>query len=76
MQSDRDRCDISVPTHFHTTSHRLGVSHIPLLWSRPPAAGQHHDARMNLAITLTAARYEPATAYYTEALHLLQRAEP
>lgn len=29
MQSDRDRCDISVPTHFHTTSHRLGVSHAP-----------------------------------------------
>lgn len=35
MQCDRDRCDISVPTHFHTTSHRLRVTHIPLLWSCP-----------------------------------------
>uniref|UniRef100_A0A3B4V4R4 glycerol-3-phosphate dehydrogenase n=1 Tax=Seriola dumerili TaxID=41447 RepID=A0A3B4V4R4_SERDU len=66
MQSDRDRCDISVPTHFHTTSHRLGVTHIPLLWSCPPAAGQHNDARMNLAIALTAARYGAAIANYTE----------
>ncbi|XP_071326732.1 glycerol-3-phosphate dehydrogenase, mitochondrial-like [Trachinotus anak] len=76
MQSDRDRCDISVPTHFHTTSHRLGVSHIPLLWSCPPAAGQHNDARMNLAIALTAARYGAAIANYTEVVHLLKRADP
>ncbi|KAK9537540.1 hypothetical protein VZT92_005147 [Zoarces viviparus] len=76
MQSDRDRCDISVPTHFHTTSHRLGVTHIPLLWSCPPAAGQHNDARMNLAIALTAARYGAAIANYTEVVHLLKRAEP
>lgn len=75
MQSDRDRCDISVPTHFHTTSHRLGVTHIPLLWSCPPAAGQHNDARMNLAIALTAARYGAAIANYTEVVHLLQRAD-
>lgn len=76
MQSDRDRCDISVPTHFHTTSHRLGVTHIPLLWSCPPAAGQHDDARMNLAIALTAARYGAAIANYTEVVHLLKRADP
>ncbi|KAF6726755.1 Glycerol-3-phosphate dehydrogenase, mitochondrial [Oryzias melastigma] len=76
MQSDRDRCDISVPTHFHTTSHRLGVTHIPLLCSCPPAAGQHDDARMNLAIALTAARYGAAIAYYTEVVHLLKRAGP
>ncbi|CAB1418886.1 unnamed protein product [Pleuronectes platessa] len=76
MQSDRDRCDISVPTHFHTTSHRLGVTHIPLLWSCPPAAGQHDDARMNLAIALTAARYGAAIANYTGVVHLLQRADP
>lgn len=76
MQSDRDRCDISVPTHFHTTSHRLGVTHIPLLWSCPPAAGQHDDARVNLAIALTAARYGAAIANYTEVVHLLKRADP
>ncbi|KAI4805194.1 hypothetical protein KUCAC02_009821 [Chaenocephalus aceratus] len=76
MQSDRDRCDISVPTHFHTTSHRLEVTHIPLLWSCPPAAGQHNDARMNLAIALTAARYGAAIANYTEVVHLLERADP
>lgn len=76
MQSDRDRCDISVPTHFHTTSHRLGVTHIPLLWSCPPAAGQHDDARMNLTITRTAARYGAAIANYTEVVHLVKGAEP
>lgn len=76
MQSDRDRCDISVPTHFHTTSHRLGVTHIPLLRSCPPAAGQHHDAPMNLAVARTAARYGAATANYTEVVHLVERAEP
>lgn len=76
MQSDRDRCDISVPTHFHTTSQRLGVTHIPLLWSCPPAAGQHDDARMNLAITRTAARYGAAIANYTEAVHLVKGADP
>lgn len=76
MQSDRDRCDISVPTHFHTTSHRLGVTHIPLLWSCPPAAGQHNNARMNLAIALTAARYGAAIANYTEVVYLRKRADP
>ncbi|NXO45483.1 GPDM protein, partial [Locustella ochotensis] len=34
--------------------------------------GQHNDARMNLAIALTAARYGAATANYTEVLHLLK----
>lgn len=71
MQSDRDRCDISVPTHFHTTSHRLGVTHAPpaappLLRSCPPAAGQHDDAR----VKLSAARYGAATANYTRVVHL------
>lgn len=75
MQSDRDRCDISVPTHFHTTSHRLGVTHAPppappLPRSCPPAAGQHDDARVNLAAALTAARYGAATANYTRVVHL------
>uniref|UniRef100_A0AAX7SSE2 glycerol-3-phosphate dehydrogenase n=1 Tax=Astatotilapia calliptera TaxID=8154 RepID=A0AAX7SSE2_ASTCA len=54
----------------------LGVTHIPLLWSCPPAAGQHNDARMNLAIALTAARYGAAIANYTEVVHLLERADP
>ncbi|MEQ2209435.1 hypothetical protein XENOCAPTIV_030105 [Xenoophorus captivus] len=75
MQCDRDRCDISVPTHFHTTSHRLGVTHIPLLWSCPPAAGQHNNARVNLAIALTAARYGAAIANYTEVVYLVERAD-
>lgn len=75
MQSDRDRCDISVPTHFHTTSHRLGVTHVPpphppLLRACPPAAGQHDDARVNLTAALTAARYGAATANYTRVVHL------
>ncbi|XP_066179320.1 glycerol-3-phosphate dehydrogenase, mitochondrial [Sylvia atricapilla] len=35
--------------------------------------GQHNDARMNLAIALTAARYGAATANYTEVRHLLKR---
>uniref|UniRef100_A0A672HT16 glycerol-3-phosphate dehydrogenase n=1 Tax=Salarias fasciatus TaxID=181472 RepID=A0A672HT16_SALFA len=56
--------------------HRLGVTHIPLLWSCPPAAGQHDDARMNLAIALTAARYGAAIANYTEVVHLVKRADP
>ncbi|XP_036820777.1 glycerol-3-phosphate dehydrogenase, mitochondrial-like [Oncorhynchus mykiss] len=38
--------------------------------------GQHNDARMNLAITLTAARYRAAIANYTEVVHLLKRADP
>ncbi|KAL2081470.1 hypothetical protein ACEWY4_023323 [Coilia grayii] len=38
--------------------------------------GQHNDARMNLAIALTAARYGAAIANYTEVLHLLKRADP
>uniref|UniRef100_A0A3Q4HIB2 glycerol-3-phosphate dehydrogenase n=1 Tax=Neolamprologus brichardi TaxID=32507 RepID=A0A3Q4HIB2_NEOBR len=70
--------------HFSFTGSRflqlsrplLGVTHIPLLWSCPPAAGQHNDARMNLAIALTAARYGAAIANYTEVVHLLERADP
>ncbi|XP_044273736.1 glycerol-3-phosphate dehydrogenase, mitochondrial isoform X1 [Varanus komodoensis] len=38
--------------------------------------GQHNDARMNLAIALTAARYGAATANYTEVLRLLKRTDP
>ncbi|XP_008283862.1 glycerol-3-phosphate dehydrogenase, mitochondrial isoform X3 [Stegastes partitus] len=34
--------------------------------------GQHNDARMNLAIALTAARYGAAVANYTEVVHLLK----
>lgn len=41
-----------------------------------PAAGQHNDARMNLAIALTAARYGAATANYAEVLRLLKRTDP
>ncbi|TKS67292.1 Glycerol-3-phosphate dehydrogenase, mitochondrial [Collichthys lucidus] len=37
---------------------------------------QHNDARMNLAIALTAARYGAAIANYTEVVHLLKRADP
>ncbi|KAE8581149.1 hypothetical protein XENTR_v10024683 [Xenopus tropicalis] len=38
--------------------------------------GQHNDARMNLAIALTAARYGAATANYTEVVRLLRRTDP
>ncbi|NXK29287.1 GPDM protein, partial [Arenaria interpres] len=38
--------------------------------------GQHNDARMNLAIALTAARYGAATTNYTEVLRLLKRTDP
>ncbi|KAG7502648.1 glycerol-3-phosphate dehydrogenase, mitochondrial isoform X1 [Solea senegalensis] len=38
--------------------------------------GQHIDARMNLAVALTAARYGAAIANYTEVMHLLKRADP
>lgn len=41
-----------------------------------PAAGQHNDARMNLAIALTAARYGAATANYAEVLRLLKTTDP
>ncbi|NXE70977.1 GPDM protein, partial [Calcarius ornatus] len=37
--------------------------------------GQHNDARMNLAIALTAARYGAATANYTEVRHLLKSSD-
>uniref|UniRef100_A0A8C9S2Q9 Glycerol-3-phosphate dehydrogenase, mitochondrial n=1 Tax=Scleropages formosus TaxID=113540 RepID=A0A8C9S2Q9_SCLFO len=38
--------------------------------------GQHNDARMNLAIALTAARYGAVAANYTEVVHLLKRTDP
>ncbi|NWU15950.1 GPDM protein, partial [Cephalopterus ornatus] len=38
--------------------------------------GQHNDARMNLAIALTAARYGAATANYAEVRHLLKTTDP
>ncbi|NXG75282.1 GPDM protein, partial [Baryphthengus martii] len=38
--------------------------------------GQHNDARMNLAIALTAARYGAATANYAEVLRLLKTMDP
>uniref|UniRef100_A0A670YLD1 Glycerol-3-phosphate dehydrogenase, mitochondrial n=1 Tax=Pseudonaja textilis TaxID=8673 RepID=A0A670YLD1_PSETE len=38
--------------------------------------GQHNDARMNLAIALTAARYGAAIANYTEVVHLLKKMDP
>ncbi|NXU87858.1 GPDM protein, partial [Xiphorhynchus elegans] len=38
--------------------------------------GQHNDARMNLAIALTAARYGAATANYAEVCHLLKSTDP
>lgn len=41
-----------------------------------PASGQHNDARMNLAIALTAARYGAATANYMEVVSLLKKTDP
>uniref|UniRef100_A0A4W2I2D4 Glycerol-3-phosphate dehydrogenase n=1 Tax=Bos indicus x Bos taurus TaxID=30522 RepID=A0A4W2I2D4_BOBOX len=38
--------------------------------------GQHNDARMNLAIALTAARYGAATANYMEVMSLLKKTDP
>uniref|UniRef100_A0A667XT64 Glycerol-3-phosphate dehydrogenase, mitochondrial n=1 Tax=Myripristis murdjan TaxID=586833 RepID=A0A667XT64_9TELE len=38
--------------------------------------GQHNDARMNLAIALSAARHGTATANYTEVVHLLKKSDP
>ncbi|XP_043097718.1 glycerol-3-phosphate dehydrogenase, mitochondrial isoform X1 [Puntigrus tetrazona] len=38
--------------------------------------GQHNDARMNLAIALTAARHGAAVANYTEVVHLLKNPDP
>ncbi|XP_024144652.1 glycerol-3-phosphate dehydrogenase, mitochondrial isoform X2 [Oryzias melastigma] len=38
--------------------------------------GQHNDARMNLAIALSAARYGAAVANYTEVVHLLKNKDP
>ncbi|KAM3607679.1 uncharacterized protein V6R79_011670 [Siganus canaliculatus] len=45
-------------------------------WWCEPSGGQHNDARMNLTIALTAARYGAAIANYTEVVHLLKRADP
>ncbi|XP_020489848.2 glycerol-3-phosphate dehydrogenase, mitochondrial [Labrus bergylta] len=38
--------------------------------------GQHNDARMNLAIALSSARYGAAVANYTEVVHLLKKKDP
>ncbi|KAI3366075.1 hypothetical protein L3Q82_009903, partial [Scortum barcoo] len=38
--------------------------------------GQHNDARMNLAIALSAARYGAAIANYTEVVRLLKTTDP
>ncbi|XP_006636493.1 glycerol-3-phosphate dehydrogenase, mitochondrial isoform X1 [Lepisosteus oculatus] len=38
--------------------------------------GQHNDARMNLAVALTAARYGAAIANYTEVVRLLKETDP
>nr|XP_046238132.1 glycerol-3-phosphate dehydrogenase, mitochondrial isoform X3 [Scatophagus argus] len=38
--------------------------------------GQHNDARMNLAIGLTAARYGATIANYTEVVRLLKKKDP
>lgn len=46
-----------------------------LVFSLSPL-GQHNDARMNLAVTLTAARHGAAIANYTEVVHLLKRKDP
>ncbi len=40
------------------------------------SSGQHNDARMNLAIGLTAARYGAVMANYTEVVHLLKTKDP
>lgn len=39
-------------------------------------SGQHNDARMNLAIALTSARYGAAIANYTEVVRLLKTKDP
>lgn len=39
-------------------------------------SGQHNDARMNLAIALSAARHGAAIANYTEVVHLLKKPDP
>lgn len=44
-----------------------------LLWL---FSGQHNDARMNLAIALTAVRHGAAVANYTEVVHLLKKPDP
>lgn len=62
-------------THFSATSLWLEVTPVPPL-TLPPAAGQHNDARMNLAIALTAARYGAATANYMEVVSLLKKTDP
>ncbi|XP_016127066.1 glycerol-3-phosphate dehydrogenase, mitochondrial-like [Sinocyclocheilus grahami] len=48
----------------------------PLPIMLPVYKGQHNDARMNLAITLTAARHGAAIANYTEVVHLLKKPDP
>ncbi|XP_049449274.1 glycerol-3-phosphate dehydrogenase, mitochondrial-like [Epinephelus fuscoguttatus] len=59
-QAHSRRSPISTESH-----HEIGLQ-----------TGQHNDARVNLAIALTAARYGAAIANYTEVVHLLKRADP
>lgn len=75
IPGDRGIGDISVVTHFWTTSPWLEVTPAPPLVLLS-AAGQHNDARMNLAIALTAARYGAATANYMEVVSLLKKKDP
>lgn len=63
-------------THFCSTSLWLEVTPVSLLLMLSPSAGQHNDARMNLAIALTAARYGAATANYLEVVSLLKKKDP
>lgn len=46
------------------------------LYISSPLTGQHNDARMNLAITISAARYGAAVANYTEVVELLKTRDP
>lgn len=63
---------------FHFTFSKLNHQ---LIWifsiiCSSSSLGQHNDARMNLAIALTAARYGATIANYTEVVHLLKTNDP
>ncbi|NXS73258.1 GPDM protein, partial [Pandion haliaetus] len=66
----------------YVLSKSRALEHFPMLRKDELVAaivyydGQHNDARMNLAIALTAARYGAATANYTEVLRLLKTTDP
>ncbi|KAF3824457.1 hypothetical protein GH733_008742 [Mirounga leonina] len=64
-------------TGSHVTQAFQAQSHSPLyLTKHSIVRGQHNDARMNLAIALTAARYGAATANYMEVVSLLKKTDP